>query len=168
MDEYILPANSLDIQRENVPKWVSPRHLNKQFENESCDYWAHLEDKCMNCKTSPTTEFNLSYICAKVFPLPMLVLSWFRAVIHLGLAGALSMFNCSNCLITCSGEVVKPWHFTFSLGICIRGIYQPLYLVKTGQNNSVNPVFQWQHLHCIGPLDHLFSLSVDLCERFPL
>lgn len=70
------------------------------------------------------------------------------AVIHLGVAGALSTFNCSNYLIICSGEVVKPWHFTFSLAICISGIYQFLYLVNTGKNNSVNPVFQLQSLHC--------------------
>lgn len=70
------------------------------------------------------------------------------AVIHLGVAGALSTFNCSNYLIICSGEVVKPWHFTFSLGICICGIYQSLYLVNTEKNNSVNPVFQLQSLHC--------------------
>lgn len=33
---YTLLSNSLFFQRENVPRWVCPWHLNKQFDNKSC------------------------------------------------------------------------------------------------------------------------------------
>lgn len=78
------------------------------------------------------------------------------------------MFNCSNYLIICSGEVVKPWHFTFSLGICICNICNLLdisisvfvkYRVKWFSKSSLLVTLSLSSvIPFTGPLGHLFFL----------